>query len=181
MKKNLKEIICKFDGMFLKGDVLINYKDNSEEYVLAKKVFDALCEYESQSFNPLVHLASGGKIRRATFEEGRYWVMEGSWIMQYKNGRRSKCSGEGLINHDDWEEYHYTSPSINWDHVSEEYQWLCVHQDGTASLCTKEPCLNRDHGVWYIHHDGCEANHFISFKRGDVPWNDSLVKRPENV
>ena len=72
-----------------------------------------------------------------------------------------------------------TKPSIDWDHVSEEFQYLAMNKEGLHLLFAEEP--TRGDVEWtapapyelYI-----LAEHFTSFVPGTCNWKDSLVKRP---
>jgi len=75
-------------------------------------------------------------------------------------------------------------PSIDWGHVHPDYKWLAADSGHTAGLYVEEPYLSTFGGttVW----DCCcgdiaIANAFTSYKRGNVAWDKSLVKRPEGV
>ena len=70
-----------------------------------------------------------------------------------------------------------TKPSIDWSHVSSEYNYLVQDSDGEGYLCGEEPaCVESGWGAeaHYI----C-ANPFTSYVPGTCDWKDSLVKRPE--
>ena len=70
-------------------------------------------------------------------------------------------------------------PSIDWSHVSEEFQYLAMNKEGLHLLFAEEP--TRGDVEWtapapyelYI-----LAEHFASFVPGTCSWKDSLVKRP---
>ena len=72
-----------------------------------------------------------------------------------------------------------TKPSIDWSHVSEEFQYLAMNKEGLHLLFAEEP--TRGDVEWtapapyelYI-----LAEHFASFVPGTCSWKDSLVKRP---
>lgn len=65
-------------------------------------------------------------------------------------------------------------PSINWDHVSKEYNWLAVDKDGLAYLFGGKP----SRGVDWFHSEWVSAFVFASLKPGDCDWRDSLICRP---
>lgn len=68
-------------------------------------------------------------------------------------------------------------PSINWDHVSKEYNWLAVDGDGTAFLHKNKPYLAERR--WTHNISGAAGvRTFSSYSRGNAPWQDSLVQRP---
>jgi hypothetical protein len=71
-----------------------------------------------------------------------------------------------------------TKPSINWDHVSDEYNWLAVDEDGKAFLHNKKP--EQDSYGWYAVGGKYRlADSFSSYKPGTCDWKDSLVQRPD--
>lgn len=70
-------------------------------------------------------------------------------------------------------------PSIDWSHVHPDYKWLAVDENDSPHLFTEEPekcrcCWDSDFG-------GAGTWMFSSYKRGNVAWDKSLVKRPEGV
>ena len=70
-----------------------------------------------------------------------------------------------------------TKPSINWSHVSEDFQWLAMDEGGLHHLFAEKPepvVLEWAADALYI-----KAEHFASFTPGTCSWCDSLVKRPE--
>ena len=81
-------------------------------------------------------------------------------------------------------EYKYrlalTKPSINWDHVHPDYNWMATDKNGTTYFYKTEPeqgglMWGDDVGVDV----GCtKAGSHISFKAGTCDWKDSLVQRP---
>lgn len=79
-----------------------------------------------------------------------------------------------------WGTSHYciieTKPSIDWSQVSEKFRFLATDDDGRTYMYVQEPELTSF--SWYSQ-DHASADVFKSFKKGDVDWKDSLVKRPE--
>ena len=71
-----------------------------------------------------------------------------------------------------------TKPSIDWSHVSPEYNYLAQDSNGQGYLCGKKP--QRMDYAWdmgpspYI-----RATTFTSYTPGTCDWKDSLVKRPD--
>ena len=70
-----------------------------------------------------------------------------------------------------------TKPTIDWSHVSEDFQYLAMDSGGLHHLYAEKP--ERSLMEWatcalYIY-----AEHFTSFSAGTCHWRDSLVKRPE--
>lgn len=69
-----------------------------------------------------------------------------------------------------------TKPSIDWDHVSEKFQYLAMESGGLHYLFTEKPdpiSVGWTTPALYIY-----AEHFASFSAGTCHWRDSLVKRP---
>jgi hypothetical protein len=72
-----------------------------------------------------------------------------------------------------------TKPSINWDHVSEKWQWLAKDENGRTYLHDSKPSLSRALLSWHTKdYNASNATHFSSFSPGDCDWKDSLVQRP---
>ena len=72
-----------------------------------------------------------------------------------------------------------TKPSIDWSHVSEEFQYLAMNKDGMHLLFAEEPTKGdvewtapAPYELYLL------AEHFTSFTPGTCDWKDSLVKRP---
>ena len=70
-----------------------------------------------------------------------------------------------------------TKPSIDWDHVSEDFQYLAMDVRGLHHLFAEKP--ERISAEWVTHAPYIYADHFASFTPGTCDWKDSLVKRPE--
>ena len=68
-------------------------------------------------------------------------------------------------------------PSIDWSHVSEDYQYLATDENGVHRLFTEEPTPDSDE--WTTSGFYTYAVHFASFVPGACDWEDSLVKRPD--
>ena len=67
-------------------------------------------------------------------------------------------------------------PSIDWSHVSENFQYLAMDEDGSHHLFAEKPepiVLEWAADALYI-----QAEHFASFTPGTCDWKDSLVERP---
>ena len=69
-----------------------------------------------------------------------------------------------------------TKPSIDWSHVSENFQWLAMDMRGRHHLFVEKP--ERISAEWITHALYIYADHFASFTPGTCDWTDSLVKRP---
>ena len=73
-----------------------------------------------------------------------------------------------------------TKPSINWEHVRDDYNYLSQDANGNAWLYWEKPELSEDH--WIATKGECaEANSHVSYIPGTCDWKDSLVARPEGV
>ena len=70
-----------------------------------------------------------------------------------------------------------TKPSIDWSHVSENFQYLAMDERGLHHLFVEKP--ERISAEWITHALYIYADHFASFIPGTCDWKDSLVKRPE--
>ena len=68
-----------------------------------------------------------------------------------------------------------TKPSIDWSHVSEDYNYLAQDSNGDGYLCGKNP--HRMSMAWSMETPIC-ATAFSSYVPGTCDWRDSLVKRP---
>ena len=69
-----------------------------------------------------------------------------------------------------------TKPSIDWDHVSEAFQYLAMDSGGLHHLFVEKP--EPIAMEWTSHALYILAEHFASFTPGTCNWRDSLVKRP---
>ena len=69
-----------------------------------------------------------------------------------------------------------TKPSIDWSHVSEDFKWLAMDEDGESYLYSGKPSLGE--WQWRSILRLAVADHFSSFTPGTCDWRDSLVKRP---
>ena len=70
-----------------------------------------------------------------------------------------------------------TKPSIDWSHVSPEYNYLAQDKNGDGYLCGKEP--SRHTSAWDMESPYLSATTFTSYEPGSCDWKVSLVKRPE--
>lgn len=72
-------------------------------------------------------------------------------------------------------------PSINWDHVSKEYNYLAVDGDGDAWFYTNKPKWH-DAGMWVRknrYEYPVEVKGFTSYTPPEnCPPEESLIKRP---
>ena len=70
-----------------------------------------------------------------------------------------------------------TKPSIDWNHVSEDFQYLAMDSGGLHHLFAEKP--EPTDVEWQTHARYIYAGHFASLIHGTCNWKDSLVKRPE--
>ena len=70
-----------------------------------------------------------------------------------------------------------TKPSIDWSHVSPEYNYLAQDENGEGYLCGKNP--HRMNVTWSMETPNIRATTFTSYTPGTCDWKDSLVKRPD--
>ena len=69
-----------------------------------------------------------------------------------------------------------TKPSIDWSHVSPEYNYLAQDANGRGYLCGKNP--HRIDTAWSMESPYICATAFTSYTPGTCYWKDSLVERP---
>ena len=67
-------------------------------------------------------------------------------------------------------------PSIDWSHVSENFQYLAMDAGGKYHLFAEKPELITVE--WTTRALYIYAEYFASFVPGTCDWKDSLVKRP---
>ena len=67
-------------------------------------------------------------------------------------------------------------PSIDWSHVSPEYNYLVQDSDGEGYLCGKKPTHVKS--GWFAESVNISASTFTSYTPGTCDWKDSLVERP---
>ena len=70
-----------------------------------------------------------------------------------------------------------TKPSIDWSHVSEDFQYLAMDSGGLHHLFAEKP--EPTDVEWGTHARYIYAGHFASLIHGTCNWRDSLVKRFE--
>lgn len=82
-----------------------------------------------------------------------------------------------------WDWYHYdyriaiTKPSINWDHVSEKYNYLAVNENGQSYLYGDKPSVGSSAWRYNGGNFMIAADSHASFKPGTCDWKDSLISR----
>ena len=69
-----------------------------------------------------------------------------------------------------------TKPTIDWSHVSPEYNYLAQDENGDGYLCGKNP--HRKNTAWTMESPYIRATTFTSYEPGTCDWKDSLVERP---
>lgn len=78
-----------------------------------------------------------------------------------------------------WDDFDYrvaeTKPSINWNHVSKDFNYLAEDRDGFAFLYRSRPTASTSE--WFSENIHPVVG-FASFKPGTCDWKDSLVVRP---
>ena len=67
-------------------------------------------------------------------------------------------------------------PSIDWNHVSEDFKYLAMDEDGECYLYTDKP--RQGEWQWTTNLPCTPAFHFASFTPGTCDWRGSLVERP---
>ena len=67
-------------------------------------------------------------------------------------------------------------PSIDWNHVNENFKWLAMDADGECYIYTDKPLRGNRH--WTTNLPCTPAINFASFTPGTCDWQDSLVERP---
>ncbi len=71
-----------------------------------------------------------------------------------------------------------TKPSVDWSCVSDEFKFLATDASGRTFLYSKEPAADEVTKVWYSPGSSiCTADILASFRKGNCPWQDSVVKR----
>lgn len=72
-----------------------------------------------------------------------------------------------------------TKPSINWEHVSSEFNYLAEDADGGVFLYEDKPYTTTE--TWMVGNgDLTEANLLASYTKGTCDWKESLIERPKN-
>ena len=126
------------------------------------KTFDEL--NRSEKLELLTHFIDGGEVE-IYYESHKGWakmkrdsplVGIPSWFSYYKYRKAQ------------------TKPSINWNHVSDDFNWLAIDSFGNGYLFAKKPqVFTKGWSQSYV-----KANSLKSFNSGNCDWIDSLVKRP---
>lgn len=71
---------------------------------------------------------------------------------------------------------------INWDHVATKYKFMARDRNGKTFLHSQKPSIT-SLGYW-LHHSSMikdfeSVSSHVSYARGDLPWDQSLVERPD--
>ena len=72
-----------------------------------------------------------------------------------------------------------TKPSIDWDHVKENFRYLMMDECGRHWLTTNRPTIPATPERWICGGVAQSAGQFASLIPGTCNWKDSLVKRPD--
>lgn len=165
--------------------VLIQYED-------VELGLDPLDETEDapevEKFDVLQHLRDGGKV---TYEGSR----EG-FFAYYQGASKSIITETGdylsdaALLREDWQPYieepPKTKPSINgkWsDFLPDWAVCIAANENGTVKAGSVIPTIDEDDDEWCWLYDGKHSliriDQFPWFNRGDCPWDESLVMRPE--
>ena len=69
-------------------------------------------------------------------------------------------------------------PSIDWSHVSKDFQYLAEDADGGVFLYEDKPFTDTE--AWTVGNgELAEAHGLVSYTKGTCNWKESLIKRPE--
>lgn len=121
------------------------------------------------------HYLNGGKIQvKGVGRDESFWA---DWVLSYEP---KWC----------WDETDYRIksepahilPEIPWDVIEDKYKWFAFDRKFTSQkgyLFSDEPSLCRENECWYSNEGCTSALNAIKFNKGNVPWDKSLVKRPE--
>ena len=73
-----------------------------------------------------------------------------------------------------------TKPSINWEHVSSEFNYLAEDADGGVLLYEDKPFTATE--TWTVDNGELAEAHtmFASYTKGTCNWKESLIERPKN-
>ena len=71
-----------------------------------------------------------------------------------------------------------TKPSINWEHVNENFKWLSVDNNGDAYVYENKPKVDATYYWFNLKGRLSEVSGLASYIPGTCDWKDSLVERP---
>ena len=72
-----------------------------------------------------------------------------------------------------------TKPSIDWNHVNENFRYLVMDECGQHWLTTNRPTILTTPERWICSGVAQSAGQFASLIPGTCNWKDSLVNRPK--
>ena len=111
--------------------------------------------------------------------------------VRFKNGEVEAYTSEGhlVVRHGNRALFHHpvkivqdesaAKPSINWEHVSSEFNYLAEDADGGVFLYEDRPFTATE--TWTVDNgELAEAHMLASYSRGTCDWKDSLIERPKN-
>ncbi|AMC34792.1 hypothetical protein [Janthinobacterium sp. B9-8] len=110
------------------------------------------------------------------------WERMGKPERQYLDPDSPLLGWEDVVTHENtwFEDLEYrikSKPYINWDHVSDKFNWIAEDDDGEACLYRGEP--SRDNYSWFYQlFEFQDVGVHKSFTQGTCDWKDSLVMRP---
>lgn len=77
-------------------------------------------------------------------------------------------------------------PAYPWSVIDKNYQWAAIDENGELHLFMKEPYIatfdDGSTGEWLVDaglRPDCINANFLVFDRGDLPWTETKMKRPE--
>jgi hypothetical protein len=96
------------------------------------------------------------------------------------NSEWTKCSNPGW----NWVDFDYrivpTQPlDIPWDIINPKWKWVAMDEDKNIYLYTTEP-TKMDYQWIIVQGATCDLNNCLVIKPTNIPWDQSLVKRPES-
>ena len=72
-----------------------------------------------------------------------------------------------------------TKPSVDWEHVSSEFNYLAEDLEGGVFLYEDKPFTATE--SWLVDNgELAEAHMLASYSRGTCYWEESLIERPKN-
>lgn len=133
-------------------------------------VFELVEGYKGWFKYPDVKPKQGQKIHTVFYDEILHNILNLEHVISYHN---PDADWSRLIL---WKPVEVKKPSIDWEQVSEEYNYLAMDMDGKWFLYKNKPVLNGE-SWWEASFSFIEADYFSSFTEGDCEAKDSLVSR----
>ena len=105
----------------------------------------------------------------------------------YGGGYTYTTNGKSLVSYKNRSLYPYpvevvkkvVKPSINWEHVSSEFNYLAEDADGGVFLYEDKPFTATE--TWTVDNgELAEAHMLASYTKGACDWKESLIERPKN-